>query len=106
MVRCRWLATRDLCLTSTSAPIQYAAVRAFAGGMAIENYLMQSRRVLRALGQHIYTTLSAAKIGVSPPDGGFYFLPDFSAYREQLNAKGITTSYDLCRQVLADTGRK
>ena len=90
--------------TSTSAPIQYAAVRAFNGGMAIENYLMQSRRILKALGQHIYRTMTDAGIRVTNPDGGFYFLPDFSGYREKLNAKGITTSYELCRQLLADTG--
>lgn len=90
--------------TSTSAPIQYAAVRAFEGGMKIENYLMQSRRILRALGQHIYTTMTDAGIGVTNPDGGFYFLPDYSAYKEKLNAKGIYTSSDLCKRVLEDTG--
>jgi aspartate aminotransferase len=35
--------------TSTSAPIQYAAVRAFQGGTEIERYLWNARRVLRAL---------------------------------------------------------
>ena len=37
--------------TATSAPIQFAAVRAYEGGMEIERYLKHSRRVLRALTQ-------------------------------------------------------
>ncbi|RME35196.1 MAG: aminotransferase class I/II-fold pyridoxal phosphate-dependent enzyme, partial [Deltaproteobacteria bacterium] len=41
--------------TATSAPIQYAAVRAFAGGLRLERYLWNSRRILKALGDHIHT---------------------------------------------------
>ncbi len=90
--------------TSTSAPIQYAAVRAFKGGLEIEKYLMHSRRILRALGKYIYETMKDANIGVTYPDGGFYFLPDYCYYKEKLNAKGITTSAELCRRILDDTG--
>ncbi|MBU3914035.1 aminotransferase class I/II-fold pyridoxal phosphate-dependent enzyme, partial [bacterium] len=36
--------------TSTSAPIQYAAIRAFKGGVMLERYLAHSRRILSKLG--------------------------------------------------------
>ena len=63
--------------TSTSAPIQYAAVRAFEGGAEIENYLAQSRRVLRHLGRHFAKALRGAGASVADPVGGFYLFPDF-----------------------------
>jgi aspartate aminotransferase len=90
--------------TSTCAPIQYAAVRAFQGGMEIENYLAHSRRVLRALGMRLAGRLREAKINVDSPQGGFYLFPCFNAHRETLRARGITTSVDLCEQLLEDTG--
>ena len=58
--------------TSTSAPIQYAAVRAFEGGTEIEHYLWQSRRILAALGQWIAAQLNAAGVRTLAPAGGFY----------------------------------
>jgi aspartate aminotransferase len=90
--------------TSTSAPIQYAAVRAFRGGSEIEHYLAQSRRVLKALGQHAARKLAAAGIDVDMPQGAFYLFPDFSRGAERLAARGIRTSHELCETLLQDTG--
>jgi len=90
--------------TATSAPIQYAAVRAFCGGMRIEDYLRQSRRILRSLGTGLHARLEAAGLQVTEPTGAFYLFPDFSPFREQLAARGIQTSDDLCRHLLVETG--
>jgi len=90
--------------TSTSAPIQFAAVRAFQGGAELDDYLERSRRVLRALGGAVHTRLAAAGVQSAPPTGGFYLLPDFGAKRGALAARGITTSPQLCEALLADTG--
>ncbi|MEP1594369.1 MAG: pyridoxal phosphate-dependent aminotransferase, partial [Halieaceae bacterium] len=65
--------------TSTSAPIQYAAVTAFNGGGDMDNYLRQCRRVLSALGQWVASQLNASGIETLAPEGGFYLLPDFTA---------------------------
>lgn len=73
--------------TSTSAPIQYAAVRAFNGGTRIERYLWQSRRVLKALGNHIHERLTGFNLELAQPQGGFYLFPDFSPLRDKLAAK-------------------
>lgn len=90
--------------TSTSAPIQYAAIRAFEGGTEIENYLVQSRRVLRHLGRHVWRELKNAGASVNEPVGGFYLFPDFSPLRERLVKHQITDSATLCECLLNETG--
>jgi aspartate aminotransferase len=90
--------------TSTSAPIQYAAVRAFQGGMEIEQYLNQSRRILRHLGRHIWKQLKGVGAIVSEPVGGFYLFPDFGPLRAALAARGINDSAMLCERLLEETG--
>lgn len=105
----RWLldaiaAAASETYTSTSAPIQYAAVRAFEGGAEIDRYLVRCRSILGALGRHLAATLREAGAQVFEPEGGFYLYPDFSAMRDGLASNGIVTSDDLCRRLLAETG--
>ncbi len=90
--------------TSTSAPIQYAAVTAFEGGHEIDDYLARSRRILGALGRWCHRKLSEAGLQCSPPVGAFYLFPDFSPVAERLAARGITTSPVLCERLLEETG--
>jgi len=105
----RWLleamaAVASETFTSTSAPIQHAAVTAFEGSPAIDDYLARSRRVLRALGGFIWRRLRDAEVVCPTPAGGFYLFVDFEAHREGLGARGIGTARQLCEQLLADTG--
>lgn len=90
--------------TSTSAPIQYAAVRAFQGGEDLQHYLKHSRRILKALGQYIAERLKEAGAVLPQPQGAFYLFPDFSAHKENLARRGITTNLQLCTRLLEDTG--
>jgi aspartate aminotransferase len=90
--------------TSTSAPIQYAAVTAFEGSGFIDDYLEKSRRILRYLAKILRNQLEANNIRVPAPNGGFYLFPDFSFYRNKLAAKGILTSPEMCDAILNDTG--
>ncbi len=90
--------------TSTSAPIQYAAVRAFEEDPEIERYLALSRSVLRALGRHLASRLLQAEIRVPRPQGGFYLFADFRRKARQLRARGIRTSDALCERLLEETG--
>ena len=90
--------------TSTSAPIQYAAVRAFKGGMEIERYLWQSRRILRTLGKEFTNKLISAGADVPTPEGGFYLFPDFSKFKNKFESMGITTGREFCSKLLEDTG--
>jgi len=90
--------------TSTSAPIQYAAIRAFEGGQEIETYLAHARRILAALGGWCAARLRAAGARVHEPEGAFYLFPDFGPLAERLARREIRTSVQLARRVLADTG--
>ncbi len=90
--------------TSVSAPIQYAAVKAFQGGLRIERYLWHIRRILDALATCLTEILTQAGIRCHKPDGAFYLFPDFTPLAEKLSKRGITDSADLCHHLLNDTG--
>ena len=90
--------------TATSAPIQYAAVRAFRGGPRIEEYLSHSRRILKALSDHVCGQLAAKGAMVAPPQGAFYIFPDFTPLKDKLAARGISTSTEMCEKILEQTG--
>lgn len=90
--------------TTTSAPIQHAAIRAFAGGADIDDYLARSRRVLRAVGPALAQQLREAGCSLPEPQGGFYLFPDLSAHRETLQQRGILTPLQLCERLLQEAG--
>jgi len=105
----RWLldamaAVASETFTSTSAPIQYAAVRAYYGGLDIEQYLWNERRILRALARWCHEKLTAAGLDVLKPQGAFYMYPDFGPVADKLRARGLTSSRKICEQLLEDTG--
>lgn len=90
--------------TSTSAPIQFAAIKAFRGGPEIDDYLVQCRRVLRSLGRELWRRLTAAGVKCGRPVGAFYLFPDFTPFAASLAARGIFGSRDLCERLLEETG--
>ena len=105
----RWLldamaAVASETFTSTSAPIQHAAISAFEGGDDIELYLNRCRRVLGALGRDVWSILRGAGVNVLAPEGGFYLFPDFSPHARALAERGISNSVQLCERLLAETG--
>ncbi len=105
----RWLleamaAVASETYTSTSAPIQYAAVRAFRGGMQIERYLWNARRILAALGSTCADMLRAAGADVLEPAGAFYLFPDFGSHAALFRRRGIHRSSQLCERLLEETG--
>lgn len=90
--------------TSTSAPIQHAAVTAFNGGPEIDDYLRRARTVLRALGADVVASLRRAGAEVVEPDGAFYAFADFAPRRDDLARRGIHTSPQLASRLLEDVG--
>jgi len=105
----RWLqdamaAVASETFTSTSAPIQYAAVKAFQKSEDIDQYLHQVRRILRSLGRKLISLFMDSDVQVLSPQGGFYLFPDFKRYGEKLKIRGIATSQDLCEHLLEETG--
>ncbi len=90
--------------TSTSAPIQYASITAFKDHPEIDLYLKHTRRILKALGTYVYSKLRAKHVTLPAPQGGFYLFPNFEFYREKLAKNGVLTSFELCENLLKETG--
>ena len=90
--------------TSTSTPIQYAAVRAFEGGPEIERYLHSCRQILKQVALAVSQLLRQYHIDHPQPKGAFYLFPNFEHYRERLAARQIFTSEELCERLLEETG--
>jgi len=90
--------------TSTSAPIQYAAVRAFQESEDIDQYLYQARRILKSVAGKLVSLFKNSEIDILSPQGGFYLFPDFKRYEERLKARSITTSHEFCEHLLEETG--
>ncbi len=90
--------------TSVSAPVQYAAVKAFTPDSEIDDYLFHSRKVLKALGTYCTDTLINSGAKLVRPDGGFYLFPDFSPLKDRLSARGIHDSSAMCEKLLEETG--
>lgn len=90
--------------TSTSAPIQYAAIRAFEESSAMQSYLSASRAILEALADYAYDRLSGVGAQAIKPQGGFYLFPSFEPMRERLLSKGMKTSAEFCQRLLDETG--
>ena len=88
--------------SAVSAPVQYAAVKAYQADPSIEKYLNHSRKILQFLAKWVYQSLDAVNVRLAPPDGGFYLFPDFSAFEAKLKLKGITTSQNLCEVLLEE----
>jgi len=90
--------------TAVSAPIQYAAVRAFRGGLHIERYLWHVRRILAALAQRCTEMFIEAGVRMHLPVGAFYLFLDFSPHAASLARHGITDGSALCERLLNETG--
>ncbi|ADE16234.1 aminotransferase class I and II [Nitrosococcus halophilus Nc 4] len=90
--------------TSTSAPIQYAAVEAFRGSTEIKHYTRQVRRLLHALTRFAARRLRDIGAAVADPQGAFYLFPNFDPLREQLCRRSMTNSEILCTRLLEETG--
>lgn len=90
--------------TTVCAPVQYAAVRAFEGGLRMERYLAHTRRILQAIATRCHKELTDGGVNVAMPDGAFYLFPDFGAYSQQLNERSIATSEELAAALVEQAG--
>jgi aspartate aminotransferase len=90
--------------TSTSAPIQHAAVGAFEPDPLVHAYVRDCRRILSALTYRCAQLLRAAGARVELPAGGFYLFPSLEPFRARLLARGCPTAPQLCERLLEETG--
>lgn len=85
-----------------AAPVQYAALAAYADDPEIHAYIADCTRLHAARTQHLWRGLSELDIPCPRPDGAFYLYPNFDGWREALAAKAIHTSDDLARHLLEE----
>lgn len=90
--------------TSTSAPIQHAAITAFEGGPWLDTYLQRSRKILGTLSNYVYTTMTEAGVELVKAEGGFYLFPDFTPFTDNFVKKEIFDGETLCSSILEETG--
>lgn len=86
------------------APIQHAAIMAYAGGGEMQQYVENERSILKGIGLCVFDAIIEAGLRAYPPQGGFYILIDFSPYQQTLSNIGITTDVEICQKVLRETG--
>ncbi len=103
-LRKKMIATASDTYSCVSAPVQYAAVKAFEGSPEIEEYLAHSNAVLKTIGHYVANKLNSNNIFTPFPDGGFYLFPDFENYRDAFNQRGMFNSQQLCEKLLEKTG--
>lgn len=85
-----------------AAPVQHAAIAAYADDPAIHDYVAACTRLHAARTHHLWRGLCELDIPCARPDGGFYLYPNFDGWREPLAAAGIHTSDDLARHLLEE----
>lgn len=90
--------------TSTSAPIQFAAISAFSTNPELERYLVKCRAILKELCHYAWQQLVDAGAEVTEPKGGFYLFPNFDPLRDRLIKKGACDGEQFCKLLLEETG--
>jgi len=88
--------------STTSAPIQKAAVAAFSPSESIEKYIHCSAAVFGYVTHELYKTFIKLGISCPRPAGGFYLYPDFSHWRPTLLRHGVKTGKDLANYLLEE----
>ena len=86
--------------TAVSAPIQYAAIKAYSEDHS--EYLENSRLILKMIGNYIYKELSSVGVICNKPQGGFYMICDFSNVVNKTHE--INNDKTLCQKILNDIG--
>ena len=81
--------------SAVSAPIQYAAISAFNNDHS--NYVLNSKKILKGVGEYVYNNLKSNNVIMNKPMGGFYLMPEF------LNKK-FKTSQEMCTDLLNKKG--
>ena len=78
-----------------SAPIQYAAIAAYNNNH--NEYINDSRSILKAVGEYVYENLKSNTIIMNKPQGGFYLMPEFLIEK-------FSTSEEMYSNILKETG--
>ena len=86
--------------STASAPIQYAAITAYADDAELAAYIEKCTGLHAARTRYLWRGLCELDVPCAEPMGGFYLFPNFDHWRKSLTARGVDTSIDLARYLL------
>lgn len=86
--------------SSASAPVQYAAMTAYAHDSEISAYIDCCTALHAARSRYLWRGLYDLDVQCAEPEGGFYLFPNFDHWRKPLAARGVHTAIDLARFLL------
>jgi aspartate aminotransferase len=83
-----------------SAPVQYAAIKAYEFDKDLQDYVLDCTTILKYIANYIYKELTVMDVVCTKPQGAFYMLIDFENYRKQLFNLKIFNVSDLTAYLL------
>ena len=86
--------------STASAPIQYAAVTAYADDAELAAYIKRCTGLHAVRTRYLWRGLCELDVPCAEPMGGFYLFPNFDHWRKSLAGRGVNTSIDLARHLL------
>ena len=86
--------------TAVSAPIQFAAIKAYSEDHSV--FLNHSRLILKMIADFVYKELSSVGVSCQKPQGGFYMICDFSNISNI--SRKICDDKLLCQIILNEVG--
>ena len=86
--------------TAVSAPIQFAAIKAYSEDHSV--FLNHSRLILKTIADFVYQELSSVGVSCELPQGGFYMICDFSKIPNI--SRKIYDDKILCQTILNKVG--
>ncbi|MDG5813941.1 aminotransferase class I/II-fold pyridoxal phosphate-dependent enzyme [Chitinispirillales bacterium ANBcel5] len=86
--------------SSVSAPIQYAALKAYSEFESIRSHIKTCSEIHCCASTYLHKRCIQMNLNCPKPDGAFYLFPDFENYRTKLKRSGIVTGPQLSRHLL------
>ncbi len=87
--------------TTATAPVQYAALAAYANDPDIDAYIETCATIHGYVTSYLYEIMQSLAVPCPQPSGGFYLYPSFAPWREALAQKhNVHTSQDLAHFLL------
>jgi aspartate/methionine/tyrosine aminotransferase len=86
--------------SAVSAPIQYAAVKAYADFEEVRPFVEKTRDIYKYVMNYLRERFIEIGLNCPKPGGSFYLFPDFENFKNDLKKKGIITSSSLVNTLL------
>jgi aspartate/methionine/tyrosine aminotransferase len=88
--------------STVSAPVQYAACKAFESQPVVEEYIKTCNKIHSMISSYVRDKLLSLGVAYPALDGAFYLFPNFGRFREQLVGRNVNTSEELAVHLLAN----